>query len=90
MTVFFEKSAYELEAAPETVSEKPAKPEKPKVQPKSGSLFILKDLPEQDCKPTTIIFSKRNLAFPKKMAIDENANMSELVNRWLEGVQAEG
>lgn len=82
----FEKSAAEFEA----VLEKPAQPVSPKEQPSSDGLFCLKDLPEQDRKPTTIIFSKRNLAFLKKMAIDENLNMSECVNRWLEGLQAEG
>lgn len=82
----FEKSANKTE----TAVEKPVESGAPKEQPKSGGLFHLKDLPEQDRKPTTIIFSKRNLAFLKKMAIDENLNMSEVVNRWLEGLQAEG
>lgn len=88
----FEMSAKEPEAAAEdpVVTEKPVQAEKPKPQVKPDGLFCLKDLPEQDRKPTTIIFSKKNLAFLKKMAIDENLNMSECVNRWLEGLQEGG
>lgn len=86
----FEKSVNEPSARQEIVYEKASRTEEVPVSVKTNNLFILKDLPEQDRKPiTTIIFSKRNLAFLKKMAIDENANMSELVNRWLERLQAE-
>lgn len=94
----FEKSANELEAAAVSpgqsvnpvVPEKPIQPDKPREQTKSDGLFCLKDVPEADRKPTTIIFSKRNLAFLKKKAIDESLNMSECLNRWLERLQAEG
>lgn len=85
----FDKSVAEPAVEPEIVPEKAAQAEKTQSQAKPNGPFCLKDLPEQDRKPTTIIFSKRNLAFLKKLAIDENANMSELVNRWLERLQTE-
>lgn len=88
----FEMSAKEPEAAAEdpVVTEKPVQAEKPKPQVKSNGLFVLKDLPEQDRKPTTIIFSKRNYIRLKTLAVNANLTMSEYVNRWIEKTESVG
>ena len=57
---------------------------------KASGLFTLKDVPASDRKPTTIIFSKRNYIRLKTLAVNANLTMSEYVNRWLEGMEAEG
>lgn len=54
----------------------------------NSGLFCLKDLEEKNRKPTTIIFSKENFLHLKRLALEENCNMSEYLNRILEKSKA--
>lgn len=86
----FEKTAAEPAAEPEKEAEKWVEAEQPNEPVKAGGLFTLKNVPAGERKATTIIFSKRNYILLKTLAIKENLNMSEVVNRWLEGLHTEG